>query len=432
MAQSQVLHSVYLVDGARSPFLKYRGRPGPFSASDLAVATLRPLLLRQNFAASAINELICGSTTAGPDEMNIGRLVALRLGLPVSTPAWTVARNCATGMQAIDNAFQSIALGRSQIVLAGGTDTMSRAAVLWSLEMAGWLAQWGGAKTIMQRVKSLGRLRPKMLIPVIGLLKGLTDPTIGLNMGQTAEILAHEFNLTRQDLDEYALASHQKVKAAQDAGHFGEIVPVFDTQGNAYLQDDGVRADTSLNQLSTLRPIFDKIYGKVTAGNSSQVTDGACFVLLANAQAVERYRLPVLAEIKACSWMGLRPDHMGLGPVYSSNALLQQFRLTSQDIDYWEINEAFAAQVLACLSAWRDPGFCQRELGSKDAVQFLDPKRLNVDGGAIALGHPVGASGARIILHLAHTLKRTASKRGVASICIGGGQGGSVLLERAE
>jgi acetyl-CoA C-acetyltransferase len=271
------------------------------------------------------------------------------------------------------------------------------------------------------------------LAPVIGLMKGLTDPNVGLLMGQTAENLAFRFGISRREMDVFAARSHQRLLAAQRAGIFArEVVPLFDRAGNVYPADDGVREDSTPENLAKLRPFFDRKYGNVTAGNSSQVTDGAAWLVLADEEAVQRYGLKPRGRIVDTQWAALDPAQMGLGPVYAATPLLQRNRLALADVDAWEINEAFAAQVLACLRAWQDDAFCRDELGLPGALGAIDDDKLDVDGGAIALGHPVGASGARIVLHVLDVLERTGGRRGIASICIGGGQGGAMLVERLE
>ena len=425
------LPAVYVVDGCRTPQLKARGRPGPFQAGDLAVAAGRALLLRQPEAAEAIDEVILGCVMPGPDEANIARVVTLRLGIDQAVPAWTVQRNCASGMQSLDAACQSIRQGRSQIVLAGGVEAMSHAPVLLDRVMVDWLADWRRASSTVDRLRLLGRLRGRHLKPVIGLLRGLTDPVVGLSMGQTAENLAYRFGIDRERMDAYALRSHERLARAQDAGHLDrEIVPLYDASGRCIEYDDGLRRDTSMTSLARLPPVFDRPFGLVTAGNSAQVTDGAALLLLAGEEAVERHDLNVLGRIVDTEWAALDPAHMGLGPAYAMSPLLKRHRLKPGDIDCWEINEAFAAQVLACLEAWKDPGFCRRELHRRSALGEIDPERLNVDGGGIALGHPVGASGARIVLHALRVLERRGGRYGIASLCIGGGQGGAMLVER--
>jgi len=421
---------VYIVDGSRTPQLKAKAKPGPFSASNLALSCGRPLLARQPFEPSDLDEVILGCVMPGPDEANIGRVVALRLGCGNHVPAWTVQRNCASGMQALDSAAKDIRLGRAELVLAGGVEAMSHAPVLLNEQMVAWLGSWMAAKNWTSRAKTLAQLRPQYLKPIIALLRGLTDPVVGLNMGQTAEVLAHRFGITRSEMDAFALRSHQRLAAAQDNNYLTEIEPLYDSRGNYYQHDDGLRRDSTLEQLAKLRPVFDKPFGNVTAGNSAQVTDGAAMLLLASDKAVEKYNLPVMGQITDTAWAGLAPAQMGLGPVHAVTPLLKRNKLKLQDVEFWEINEAFAAQVLACLSAWQDKDYCKSELGLTTALGKLDQSRLNVDGGGVSLGHPVGASGARIVLHLLHVLQRHNAKTGIATLCIGGGQGGAMLIER--
>jgi len=421
---------VFVVDGSRTPFLRTRGKPGPFYASDLAFQAGRALLYRQAFSAQDLDQVILGCVMPGPHEVNIARVVALRLGCDNQVPAWTVQRNCASGLQAVDSAAQDIATGRSELVLAGGTESMSHAPLLFGNAMVAWLATLNAARSPADKVKTLTAFRPAFLKPVIGLLCGLTDPIVSLNMGQTAEILAHRFAISREQMDSYALRSHQRLSQAQENGHLEEIEVIYDHRGKFYAADDGLRADSSMEKLAKLKPVFDKPFGKVTAGNSAQITDGAAWLILASEEAIKKYELPVLGRIVDSQWAGLDPSQMGLGPVHAMAPVLKRNHLDSGDIDNWEINEAFATQVQACLSAWQDEGFCQQELGLDSAFSPIDEERLNIDGGGVAIGHPVGASGARIVLHTLKTLQRTGRKRGIASLCIGGGQGGAMLVER--
>jgi acetyl-CoA C-acetyltransferase len=423
--------AIHVIDGARTPFLKSRNRPGPFAASDLATDAGRALLLRQPFAPTDLDEVILGCAAPSVDEVNIGRVVALRMGCGHRVPGWTVMRNCASGMQALDSAIDSMRVGRSHLVLAGGVDALSRAPLLFSDAMVAWLASFYAAKTAGRRAAVLAKFRPAYLAPVIGLMKGLTDPVVGLLMGQTAENLAYRFGISRREMDEFAAQSHARVLAAQREGRFArEIVPLYDRAGNVYAADDGVREDSTPENLAKLKPFFDRKYGNVTAGNSSQVTDGAAWLLLATDEAVRRFDLAPIGRIVDSQWAALDPAQMGLGPVYAATPLMQRHGLALGDVDGFEINEAFAAQVIACLRAWQDDAFCRDELGLSGALGAIDPSKLNPDGGAIALGHPVGASGTRIVLHLLETLKRTGGRSGIASICIGGGQGGAMLVER--
>ena len=386
--------------------------------------------MRQPFEPSDLDEVILGCAAPSPDETNIGRMVALRLGCGKKVPGWTVMRNCASGMQAIDSAIANIQSGRSELVLAGGVDALSRAPLLYSDAMVRWFAGMMSLRTAGQKLQHFLKLRPAALLtPVIGLMKGLTDPVVGLLMGQTAENLAWRFGIDRRQMDEFAVRSHLRALAGREAGNFAEIVPVVDAQGKVYAEDDGVRADASMAGMAKLKPFFDKKYGNITAANSSQITDGAAWVLLASEEAVQKWGLKPLGKIVDSQWSGLEPEQMGLGPVHASTPILQRHGLALSDVDYWELNEAFAAQVLGCQAAWKDEAYCREQLGLDGAFGGIADDRLNVDGGAVSIGHPVGASGARIVLHLLHVLRRNKAKRGVATICIGGGLGGAMLVE---
>lgn len=425
MGQSRV----FIVDGRRTPFLKAGAQPGPFAAADLAVAAGRPLLARMPFAPNAIDEVIVGCVIPAADEANIARVVALRLGCGEKMPAFSVQRNCASGLQALANAAERVALGRAHLVLAGGTEAMSRAPITWNAAMAAWLGSVLRARGIGKRLRAIARLRLAHLQPVYTLLHGLTDPLVQLSMGQTAEVMAHRFGISREAQDTYALQSHQRLATAYDAGHMAEEVEVlYEPNGRFYAEDTGLRRDTDMTQLAKLAPVFDRRYGQVTSGNSSQVTDGAALLMVASAQAVQRYQLPVLGEWVGHTWAGVDPRQMGLGPVHAAAQLLAQHQLGMRDLAQMELNEAFAAQVLACQAAWDSATYAREELGLAAPPGAMDPARLNPEGGAIACGHPVGASGARLVLHLLRSLQRKGGGFGVATLCIGGGQGGAVLL----
>jgi acetyl-CoA C-acetyltransferase len=390
----------------------------------------RPLLLRQPFPPDAFDQLILGCVNVIADEMNPARVAALRLGMGEAMTAFTVQINCGSGMQSIDTAYRYIQQGVSDLVLAGGAESLSHSPLVYRRSAVEWYAALNGARNIWSRLKAIAAFRPSMFKPIIGLERGLTDPIVELNMGQTAEVLAHVFNVSRHDADQYAVESQLKLARAQASGFFeGELEPAFGRNGKLYDLDDGVRPDTSVEALAKLRPAFERPWGKVTAGNSSQITDGASWVILASEQAVKQHNLKPRAVIVDSEWSALDPSIMGLGPVLSSTALLKRHGLSLADVDLWELNEAFAAQVLACLAAWLDEVFCRDVLQLPGAAGAIDRGKLNVDGGAIGLGHPVGASGNRIVLHLVNAMKRLGVKRGIATECIGGGQGGAMLIE---
>jgi len=420
---------VYIVDGSRTPFLKARGRPGLFTPVDLAVACGRPLLLRQPFGTESFDEVIMGCVNPIADEINPGRVAALRLGIDESVPGWTVQRNCGSGMQSIDVAFRYIEQGHADLILAGGTEALSYTPLLFNHNAVEWYSRLVMARGLLRRLEAMAGFRLSFLKPVIGLERGLTDPVVELNMGQTAEVLAFLFSISRQEADQYAVESQLRLARAQADGSLNEIEPMFSRDGTLYDHDDGVRPDSSVESLAKLHPAFERPFGKVTAGNSSQITDGACWVILASEPAVEEHGLTPLARIVDSRWAALDPRIMGLGPTLAATPLLTDHGLTLDDIGAWEINEAFAAQLIACLKAWANEDYCRKVLHLDGALGNLDRTRLNVDGGAIGLGHPVGSTGARIVLHLVHTLRRLKAKRGIASECIGGGQGGAMLIE---
>lgn len=422
---------VYVVDGARTPFLKARKGPGPFTPVDLAVQCGRPLLLRQPFAPDAFDQVILGCVNVIADEQNPARVAALRLGCGPEMTAFTVAINCGSGMQSIDTAFRYIREGSSDLILAGGAEALSHAPLVLKQSAVEWLSAFQGAKSPLDKAKAATAFRPDMLQPVIGLERGLTDPITDLGMGQTAEVLAHYFDISREAADAYAVESHKRLARAQAEGWLaGEVEPAFARDGTVHDHDDGVRPDSSVEKLATLKPAFERPFGKVTPGNSSQITDGASWVILASEEAVKKHGLTPRAVILDSEWAALDPSIMGLGPVLSSSALLKRGGLSLGDVDLWELNEAFAAQVLACLAAWENEAFGREILGLPGAAGTIDRERLNVDGGAVSLGHPVGASGNRIVLHLITALERLDLKRGIATECIGGGQGGAMLIER--
>ncbi|HLG79378.1 MAG TPA: acetyl-CoA C-acetyltransferase [Bradyrhizobium sp.] len=421
---------VFIIDGSRTPFLKARTGPGPFTPVDLAVQCGRPLLARQPFPADRFDQVILGCVNVIADEMNPARVAALRLGMGEDMVAFTVQINCGSGMQSIDTAYRYIREGNANLILAGGTEALSYAPLVWPNQGVRWFAGLATARSLGARITAALKIKPSYLKPVIGLERGLTDPITELNMGQTAEVVGHLFGITRAQSDAYAAESHRRLARAQKDGFLkGEVETAFARDGSFFDHDDGVRPDSTPETLAKLRPVFERPWGQVTAGNSSQITDGASWVILASEDAVARYGLTPKAAIIDSQWSALDPSIMGLGPVLCSTAILKRNALTLQEVDTWELNEAFATQVLGCLAAWNDDKFCREILQLDGAAGELDRARLNVDGGAISLGHPVGTSGNRIVLHLVNAMKRLGTRRGIATECIGGGLGGAMLIE---
>src|ERR1700752_2616572 len=380
---------VFIIDGSRTPFLKARTGPGPFTPVDLAVQCGRPLLARQPFPADSLDQIVLGCVNVIADEMNPARVAALRLGMGEDMVAFTVQIKCGSGMQSIDTAYRYIREGNANLILAGGTEALSYAPLVWPNQGVRWFAGLATAKGIGAKIMAALKVRPSYLKPIIGLERGLTDPITELNMGQTAEVVGHLFGVTRAQSDAYAAESHKRLANAQSQGWLkGEVETAFSRDGKFYEHDDGGRLDSSPRTLAKLKPAFERPWGQVTAGNSSQITDGASWTILASEDAVAKHGLTPKAVIIDSQWSALDPSIMGLGPVLSATALLKRNELTLQDIDTWELNEAFATQVLACLAAWNDDKFCREILKLDGAAGEIDRDRLNVDGGAISLGHP--------------------------------------------
>lgn len=286
------------------------------------------------------------------------------------------------------------------------------------------------ARTLLQRIDILKRVRPAQLKPVIGVMLGLTDPVCGKNMGQTAEILAREFDISREEQDQFALVSHQRAEAARERLS-EEIVSIMpQPKFNPVDKDNGIREGQTMEALGKLKPVFDRKYGTVTAGNASQLTDGAAMLLVMSEEKAKKLGYEPLGFIKGFAYAGLDPARMGLGPVFATQKLLKKAKVKFKDIELLEINEAFASQVIACERAFASKEFSEKHFGTKRAIGKLNRDILNVNGGAIALGHPVGSTGARLVLTLLKEMKRRDLNLGMASLCIGGGQGGAVLVER--
>lgn len=420
---------IAIVDGFRTPFCKAGGIFADIQAEDLGAYIVRELISRCGIEAKIVDELIFGNVIQPTNAANIARIIAVKGGLSVKTPAYTVNRNCASGLEAIVSAADKISLGKCKVVIAGGTESMSNFPVAIKKEYKVFLERLMRAKTVGAKLKALGSFRISSLVPE---LPEIFDPLAGLSMGQTAEVLAREFKIDQNAQDRFALQSQQRAYLAMTQGLFGdEIVPmpVPPTYKDVRETDDGPRANQTLEALSKLRPAFNRLTGTVTAGNASPVTDGAASLLLMKESVANERGLTPLGYILDSAEAGLEPSRMGLGPVFAISKLLEKTGHALSDIDLFEINEAFAVQVLACTQALATKEFCVRELGRGGAVGEIDPERLNVNGGAIAIGHPLGASGARLVITLLKELKRRKKHRGIASLCIGGGQGQAMLVE---
>jgi len=425
---------VVVVAGARTPFVKagtvFRG----VGAVELARVVIREAVERAELDADAFDEVIVGNIAGPADAANIARVAALEAKIPVKVPAFTVSRNCASGIESVVEAAYRIRSGDADLIVAAAVESMSRIPLLFRDDAQDIWTSIARARSFSARLASFLRFRPRHFQPVIALELGLTDPVSGLNMGQTAEVLAREFAIPREDQDAFALRSHRLAAAAWSEGRMqGEVVPVPIPPRFAETaeRDNGFRENQSPEALAKLKPLFDRKFGTVTAGNASQITDGAVALILASGERARTLGLPVLGKIRSWAFAGCDPERMGLGPVLASPiALRRAGGLTMARMDRVEINEAFAAQVLACFKAFDSRAFCEDNLGIA-AVGAPPLDRVNVNGGAIALGHPVGASGGRLILTLLREMERQNLSLGLATLCIGGGQGGAVVVERS-
>jgi acetyl-CoA acetyltransferase family protein len=417
--------------GVRTPFAKSFGALANVQADQLGRVAVEGVLARAGVRPTDVGEVVFGNVAGPAEASNVSRVIALRSGIPQDRIAHTVNRNCASGMESIFSAWQILNEGRTDLIVAGGTESLTNVPLLWNRRARDFFLQWARAG-FWGRLAMLPRIRPGMFKPVVALELGLTDPTCQLNMGQTAEVLAKEFGITRAEQDQFALTSHQRTVSAWKRGFFAdEVVPVPAalTGGADVTQDTGPRPNQSLEALAKLKPVFDRANGTVTAGNSCPVTDGAAAVVLTPAARLAGRR--PLGYVRDYALAGCDPRRMGLGPVFAIHKLLSKTGLRLADFELIEINEAFAAQVLACQKAMASAEFARKELGTDQPMGELDLAKLNVNGGAIALGHPVGTSGTRLIITLLRALRERGLKRGLAALCVGGGQGAAVWVETA-
>lgn len=450
MPQAPGPRDVVIVEGVRTPFAKADTKLKAVHPAELGRVALRELLAKTNLDPKIVDEVIVGNTGNPSDAVNIGRVVALNAGIPQKTSAHTVHRNCASALESISTGFDKIRAGMADVVAAGGTESMSQMPLIYSKEVTKAIAMLGSARGPAAQLGALAGLLGADLKSVMGLLttspmarapykprisivEGLTDPFVGKNMGETAELLAKEWLISRKEQDEFALRSHQLAVAAQKNGNLGsEITPVLlpPEYKEVVESDIGPRDGQSMEALGKLKPIFDRKNGTVTAGNACPITDGAAMVLLMSREKAQALGYKPIARILSYAFAGLEPERMGLGPVYATPIALKRAGLQLSDMDLIELNEAFAAQVLGCVRAFESDKFAKEKLDLPKAVGKVDMDKLNVNGGAIALGHPVGATGTRLIVTLMKQMQRSNKEFGLATLCIGGGQGGAMILQR--
>ena len=440
---------VVIVAGVRTPFAKAGMGLAGVHPVELGTVALKELLQRASVPLNHIDEVIVGNTGTPSDAVNISRVIAINAGIPKNTSAYTVHRNCASALESISSAYERIKSGTMDVVVAGGTESMSQMPVLWNKEHMKRFNNLARARSMGAKLKALfsllsanvkqikeiattSPLKPTRFKPRLALMEGLTDPMAHINMGETAEILAKEFGLSRKEQDSFALRSHQRAVKAQEEGFFSEeSTPIYigPRYSKMVKEDIGPRKGQSMEALAKLKPIFDRKYGTITAGNACPITDGAAMVMLMSEEKAKDLGIKALVRIKSYAFAGLEPERMGLGPVYATPIALKRANLKLKDMGRIELNEAFAAQVMACQKAAASASFCSKKLGLSEPLGEISDDILNVNGGAIALGHPVGATGTRLVVTLIHEMKRSQTAFGLATLCIGGGQGGAMVLE---
>ncbi|HUI46136.1 MAG TPA: thiolase family protein [Nitrospirota bacterium] len=427
------MKEVVIIDGLRTPYAKAGTAFKDVPAVDLGAVAVREIVARTGLDRERIDEVIVGNAGMPAEAANIARVIALRAGIPERVPAYSVQRNCASGMQAVASAYAQILAGMSEVVVVGGVESMSNYSFYIRKKLRNVLTSVQRSKTVGGRIRAILSLRPKDFVPVIGLTEGLTDPVSGLIMGETAEVLVRDFAITRREQDEYALESHRRWAAANEAGKFkNEIIPFYVPPGfEAVTEDIGPRKNQTLEALQKLNPYFDKRSGTVTAGNSSPITDGAVAAVIMNSDRAREMGYSPLGRIRAVAFAGFEPARMGISPLYATNKVLKRAGMTMKDIDLIELNEAFAAQIIAVERAAVSKEYFDKNLPGQEPLGEFRRDIMNVNGGAIALGHPVGSSGLRIIITLLKEMERRGLSTGIATLCIGGGQGGAMIVERS-
>jgi acetyl-CoA acetyltransferase family protein len=427
------MKNVVIVDGIRTPYIKFGSEFKGIPAHELGAIVLKELIERLDLDPQSIDEVIVGNIAQPPEAANIARNIALLAGIPQEIPAFSVQRNCASGMQAIADAWYRIQAGHGDIYITGGTESMSSIPLLWNDKAANWMGELFKARTLIQRLSLFTKIKPAFFKPIIGLQLGLTDGYCGLNMGETAEILAREFKISREDQDRFAMRSHNLAEKATDEGILQqEIMPVaVPPKYNKIIdKDNGIRPSQSMEALGKLKPVFDRRNGTVTAGNASQITDGASMILVMEEKKAKELGYEPLGRIKSFAFAALDPKRMGLGPVYSTKLALEKAGMQIKDMQRIEINEAFAAQVIANLRIFESDVLSKQYLNLDKALGAVDEDILNVNGGAIALGHPVASSASRLVITLLKEMQRSNLEIGLATLCVGGGQGAAFILER--
>ena len=418
---------LYFYKTSRTAFTKMGSTLASLDAVDLGKHAVRSLIHKADIDPALIDEVILGCVSQPANAANIARVIALRSGISESTIASTVHRNCASGMEAITSAYERLSANKGSLFVVGGTESMSQCPFLYRQSAIQKFTQLQRARSPLSKLQAAMAFRPRDFSPIVALRLGLTDPFTAMNMGDTAELLARECDISREDQDNFALQSQLKAAKAQELLN-QEIDPIFH-HGKSIAADNGIRSDSSLESLAKLRPVFDKKGGTVTAGNSSQITDGSA-VLLVGSSSAQQFGLEPIGRLRAYAYAGLAPERMGLGPVFAMQKLFKETGLRLDQADVIEINEAFAAQVIACTKTAESESLARKFGLDGPLCNEFPIDRLNPRGGSIALGHPVGTTGARLVLSALDQLQKNDKQHALTTLCVGGGQGAALWIER--
>ncbi len=421
------IRRVAVIGGNRIPFARSNTAYSKISNQELLTSALRGLVDRFDLQGQRLGEVVAGAVIKHSRDFNLTRESVLSSGLAPETPAYDIQQACGTGLEAAILVANKIALGQIDVGIAGGTDTTSDAPIGVGEGLREILLDLNRAKTAGERLKAISRFRPKHLVPNI---PENGEPRTGMSMGEHCQVTAHEWSIPREDQDQLALESHQKLAAAYEEGFFDDLM----TPLAGLDRDNILRPDSTLEKLASLKPVFDRERGTMTAANSTALTDGASCVLLASEDWAKEHKLPVQAyltfsEVAAVDFVD-KKEGLLMAPAYAVPRLLDKAGISLQDFDFYEIHEAFAAQVLSTLKAWEDPKFCKERLGLDKPLGSIDRNKMNLKGSSLATGHPFAATGGRIIATLAKQLAQKGSGRGLISICAAGGQGVTAILER--
>jgi acetyl-CoA C-acetyltransferase len=419
---------VAVIGGVRIPFCRAHSVYTDCANQEMMTATLEALVDRYDLKGQTLGDVALGAVIKHSADWNLARESVIGSGLSLRTPGVDLQRACATSIEAAIQIGNKIALGQIESGIAGGTDSVSDAPIVFSDDMRSILLDSHRGRSLGEKLSPWLRLRPRFLKPQ---LPGVVEPRTGLSMGQSTEITAKQFEVTRAEQDKLALLSHQNAAKAYDEGFYEDLIIPF----RDVVEDNNIRRDTSLEKLSALKPVFDRsAAGTMTAGNSTPLTDGAAAVLLASEAWAKNRNLTPAAYLNHCKVAAvdfINEDGLLLAPAYAVSEMLKEANLALQDFDYYEIHEAFAAQTIATMKAWNSEDFCQNRLGRDEVMGEIDPSRLNVAGGSIAIGHPFAATGARCIATMAKLLQKKGSGRGLISVCTAGGMGVSAIMEAA-